>query len=508
VIPLRRCCRQDKRSLTRSSTAVFCDRLERITRPTKAFELNTSSLKSGAADGTNDEFTLEDAAEGGGSPAASSEAVLTSVAKPTVPVVAARAAVPLKARPNVTVSTDSLPEPTTSTTSTASAGTLPAGIVALKRSVSPSTASQSSRDGHLVGLGTIPLGASATASGGTQSPLPRSEVNVRGSLTLLKTKAASSRRRRSVADIEGAQNVAAGDANEDTVAGGVGNSTDQPLTRREIFPEDRTPVTPAAASVARRPTQSSASQPSQPQQQPQGVPPARVPPRVALDLTGFQADDDDADPDYNHGNEDDMGPPADGGPKVPCAHCGRTFNPQSYQRHAKICEKVFIRKRKTFDSAKMRIEGNPDLKEFVDHGGADVPNARAGSKKGAKPALERKLSSKEHAATTTAATPGAKWRHQSDAFRAALRSARETTEAVASGAPLPPPIASAPDPSMKQCPHCSRRFNANAAERHIPVCQGIRAKPAALRRGGGGNASNGAGGMASTSGKVVNRGWQ
>jgi hypothetical protein len=481
--------------------------VERITRPTKAFELNTSSLKGGGADGTLDESTLEDAAEGGASPAASSEAVLTSVgAKPTAPAVAARAAVPLKARPNVTVSTDSLPEPTASTTSTASAGALPAGIVALKRSVSPSTASQSSRDGHLVGLGTIPLGASATASGGTQSPVPRSEINVRGSLTLLKTKAASSRRRRSVADIEGAQNVAAGDANEDTAAGGVGHSTDQPLTRREIFPEDRTPVTPAASSVARRPSQSSTSQPSQPSQ-PQGVPPARVPPRVALDLTGFQADDDDAEQDYNHGNEDDMHPPADGGPKVPCAHCGRTFNPQSYQRHAKICEKVFIRKRKTFDSAKMRIEGNPDLKEFVDHGGADVPNARTGSKRGAKPALEWKLSSREQAATT-AATPGANWRHQSDAFRAALRSARETTEAVASGAPLPPPIASAPDPSMKQCPHCSRRFNTNAAERHIPVCQSIRAKPAALRRGGGGNASNGASGMASTSGKVVNRGWQ
>jgi hypothetical protein len=505
MAPLRRCCCRGKCSLTRLSTAVFCDRLERITRPTKAFELNTSSLKSGATDGTLDDSTLEDAAEGGGSPSASAEAVLTSVgAKPTAPAVAARAAAPIKARPVTTTSVDSLPEPTTSTTSTASAGSLPAGIVALKRSVSPSTASQSSRDGHLVGLGTIPLGASATASGGTQSPVPRSEINVRGSLTLLKTKAASSRRRRSVADIEGAQNVAAGDPNEDTAAGGVGHSIDQPLTRREIFPEDRTPVTPAASSVVRRPSQPSASQPSQSQ----GVPPARAAPRVALDLTGFQADEDDAEADYNQGNEDDMHPPADGGPKVPCAHCGRTFNPQSYQRHAKICEKVFIRKRKTFDSAKMRIEGNPDLKEFVDHGGADVPNARAGSKKGAKPALERKLSSKEQAAAATAATPGAKWRHQSDAFRAALRSARETTEAVASGAPLPPPIASAPDPSMKQCPHCSRRFNANAAERHIPVCQSIRAKPAALRRGGGGNASNGASGMASTSGKVVNRGWQ
>ena len=43
----------------------------------------------------------------------------------------------------------------------------------------------------------------------------------------------------------------------------------------------------------------------------------------------------------------------------------------------------------------------------------------------------------------------------------------------------------APDPSLVQCPHCGRRFNENAAERHIPKCKDIIAKPNFLKRGNG-----------------------
>ena len=35
------------------------------------------------------------------------------------------------------------------------------------------------------------------------------------------------------------------------------------------------------------------------------------------------------------------------------------------------------------------------------------------------------------------------------------------------------------------CPHCNRRFNQKAAERHIPKCKDIKAKPRTLRRGAG-----------------------
>ena len=34
---------------------------------------------------------------------------------------------------------------------------------------------------------------------------------------------------------------------------------------------------------------------------------------------------------------------------------------------------------------------------------------------------------------------------------------------------------------LVSCPHCSRRFNEKAANRHIPICTTIQAKPKTLR---------------------------
>lgn len=45
-------------------------------------------------------------------------------------------------------------------------------------------------------------------------------------------------------------------------------------------------------------------------------------------------------------------------PLMPCPVCGRTFVPQSLSKHVKICEKMTIKKRKTFDSSRQRREGN------------------------------------------------------------------------------------------------------------------------------------------------------
>lgn len=35
------------------------------------------------------------------------------------------------------------------------------------------------------------------------------------------------------------------------------------------------------------------------------------------------------------------------------------------------------------------------------------------------------------------------------------------------------------------CPHCGRKYNATVAERHIPKCKDIKAKPSFLKAGGG-----------------------
>ena len=72
-----------------------------------------------------------------------------------------------------------------------------------------------------------------------------------------------------------------------------------------------------------------------------------------------------------------------------------------------------------------------------------------------------------------------------------MKAAREFSKAQAAGGPLPPPVISAPDPSLIPCPHCGRKFNSKAAERHIPQCQNIQAKPTMLKRGTGVSASNG-----------------
>jgi len=76
------------------------------------------------------------------------------------------------------------------------------------------------------------------------------------------------------------------------------------------------------------------------------------------------------------------------------------------------------------------------------------------------------------------------WRSQSESFRTALKAARDVTAALASGKPLPPPVVYS-DPSLVPCPNCSRRFNVKAAERHIPICSKIIAKPTMLIRGTG-----------------------
>lgn len=64
------------------------------------------------------------------------------------------------------------------------------------------------------------------------------------------------------------------------------------------------------------------------------------------------------------------------------------------------------------------------------------------------------------------------WRKTHEEFINAIRAAKSAQAHVARGGKLsdlpPPPPSSNPD--YVQCPHCSRKFNEGAAERHIPKC--------------------------------------
>lgn len=41
--------------------------------------------------------------------------------------------------------------------------------------------------------------------------------------------------------------------------------------------------------------------------------------------------------------------PRDDGVREPCSTCGRKFNSEALMKHEKICQKVFVQKRKAFD---------------------------------------------------------------------------------------------------------------------------------------------------------------
>jgi hypothetical protein len=121
----------------------------------------------------------------------------------------------------------------------------------------------------------------------------------------------------------------------------------------------------------------------------------------------------------------------------------------------------------------------------VEEGAMDPPPTRRKQLK-----FVRRDPSKE-APSGSKPTKKSKWRQQSESFRAVIRVARGASP-TAGGTPGAngQEDASVPDFDTVQCPHCSRRFNTHAAERHIPICQSIQAKPSRLVRGQGRTASS------------------
>ncbi|BFZ21314.1 hypothetical protein BsWGS_24352 [Bradybaena similaris] len=133
-----------------------------------------------------------------------------------------------------------------------------------------------------------------------------------------------------------------------------------------------------------------------------------------------------------------------GGPRVPCKICGRSFAPDVLAKHSNICKKTAANssKRKPFDSSKQRvIDGELSLKQI-----------KQAQKKEIKP-------------------PKSHWREKHQDFINAVRNARGVQSAMQSGGPLPPPPPPSINPDYIQCPYCSRRFNQQAAERHIDFCK-------------------------------------
>lgn len=164
-------------------------------------------------------------------------------------------------------------------------------------------------------------------------------------------------------------------------------------------------------------------------------------------------------------------PPTADGP-VPdglarCAICGRNFAEDRIAKHREICQKTKTKKRKVFDTTKHRVLGT-DAEKYV----LRKKVGAGASKKSISGASATKAPA---AATAAAAATDAKksdWRRKHEEFIQAIRAAKEMQAHLAKGgklSDLPPPPPSE-NPDYIQCPHCSRRFNQTAAERHIPKC--------------------------------------
>ncbi|KAL4152525.1 hypothetical protein PRNP1_009454 [Phytophthora ramorum] len=140
-----------------------------------------------------------------------------------------------------------------------------------------------------------------------------------------------------------------------------------------------------------------------------------------------------------------------------CHNCNRKFNAASFEKHQRICEKVFSGPRKVFNMAAKRLEGT-DAEKIAREGKVKTTG---GSRKAPLSATEQPIKAKN----------AVDWKQKSEMFRNAMKASRDVTKALKEGKELPPMVPSAPDPSLIQCEYCSRRFNDKAAERHINFCR-------------------------------------
>lgn len=132
---------------------------------------------------------------------------------------------------------------------------------------------------------------------------------------------------------------------------------------------------------------------------------------------------------------------------VICSLCCRHFAKDRIEKHELICQKVNQKKRKIFDASKMRIQGT-EAENFIKRGVTkkDEP-------------MKKKSN----------------WRAQHESFLESIRQAKKVQKHLAAGgklSDLPPPKPSE-NPDYVQCPHCHRKFNPAAADRHIPKCKNI-----------------------------------
>jgi hypothetical protein len=151
-----------------------------------------------------------------------------------------------------------------------------------------------------------------------------------------------------------------------------------------------------------------------------------------------------------------------------CEQCGRSFNENAFERHEKICKKVFVEKRKVFQSAEARLQGLEGSSELIANA-KEIQKDLAGGGNGVKKEKEKKKN---------------KWRLQSEQLRSAMQAMRgDPNERVEAEARIQTLQEDSDD--RLTCPHCGRTFNKEAGERHVAICQKTFANGGRLKKGGG-----------------------
>eukprot|EP00892_Ulva_mutabilis_P007400 jgi/Ulvmu1/5031/UM021_0048.1 len=171
----------------------------------------------------------------------------------------------------------------------------------------------------------------------------------------------------------------------------------------------------------------------------------------------------------------------DGDARRECRTCGRRFAEDVLAKHQAICAKAGTWTRRPMDMRRKRLQGvveeAPSMPRRKGRGPhtSGRPADGTAQRRGADETPVGGVGSRAQA-----------WKRKSDAFRAAMRANREVNAARMRGEDITKmPVFEDEHDDRVPCPHCGRKFAALTAERHIPKCQHIRAKPAFLKRGSG-----------------------
>jgi hypothetical protein len=108
------------------------------------------------------------------------------------------------------------------------------------------------------------------------------------------------------------------------------------------------------------------------------------------------------------------------------------------------------------------------MQEVIEKGGGPIGGGNDYYKPPSKGTTTAKKAPPQEKPLAGAKVP--KWKAQSEMFRAAMRAAAKSDDEPGGGMAFSAPTIEQHD-DRTECRHCGRKFNEQAAERHIPLCE-------------------------------------